>query len=152
MTEIALATFESVPRMLAWATTAGAVVDTGVVADELRSDLIENGVPAENADKLAMVGAVPYSALNFLEYKMLAGKLAPGLFKTLRGIADQQFKATVKRFGVNLAASFTTEMVAETAQDLIELAQAFGAQQGVKFGDESRRGFDWVAAYGRAAA
>ena len=29
---------------------------------------------------------------------------------------------------------------------------ACGAQQGVKFGDESRRGFDWVAAYGRAAA
>lgn len=119
MTEIALATFESVPRMLAWATTAGAVVDTGVVADELRSDLIENGVPSENADKLAMVGAVPYSALNFLEYKMLAGKLAPGLFKTLRGIADQQFKSTVKRFGVNLVAGFTTEMVAETAQDFM---------------------------------
>ena len=119
MTEIALATFESVPRMLAWATTAGAVVDTGVVADELRSDLIENGVPAENADKLAMVGAVPYSALNFLEYKMLAGKLAPGLFKTLRGIADQQFKAVVKRAGVNIGAAWTTEMVAETGQDFM---------------------------------
>ena len=46
---------------------------------------------------------------------------------------------------------FTPQMTVREMRDLIELAQAFGAQQGVKFGDESRRGFDWVAAYGRAA-
>ena len=46
----------------------------------------------------------------------------------------------------------TSKMTVREMRDLIELAQSFGAQQGVKFGDESRRGFDWVAAYGRAAA
>ena len=46
---------------------------------------------------------------------------------------------------------FTPQMTVREMRDLIELAQAFGAEQGVKFGDESRRGFDWVAAYGRAA-
>ncbi|MCR9025500.1 recombination protein NinB [Aeromonas caviae] len=45
----------------------------------------------------------------------------------------------------------TSKMTVREMRDLIELAQAFGAEQGVKFGDESRRGFDWVAAYGRAA-
>ena len=45
----------------------------------------------------------------------------------------------------------TSKMTVREMRDLIELAQSFGAQQGVKFGDESRRGFDWVAAYGRAA-
>ncbi|EOD54139.1 NinB protein [Aeromonas molluscorum 848] len=45
----------------------------------------------------------------------------------------------------------TSKMTVREMRDLIELAQAFGARQGVKFGDESRRGFDWVAAYGRAA-
>lgn len=45
----------------------------------------------------------------------------------------------------------TSQMTVREMRDLIELAQAFGAEQGVKFGDESRRGFDWVAAYGRAA-
>ena len=46
----------------------------------------------------------------------------------------------------------TSKMTVREMRDLIELAQSFGAEQGVKFGDESRRGFDWVAAYGRAAA
>ncbi len=46
----------------------------------------------------------------------------------------------------------TSKMTVREMRDLIELAQAFGAEQGVTFGDESRRGFDWVAAYGRAAA
>lgn len=46
----------------------------------------------------------------------------------------------------------TSRMTVREMRDLIELAQSFGAEQGVKFGDESRRGFDWVAAYGRAAA
>ncbi len=46
----------------------------------------------------------------------------------------------------------TSKMTVREMRDLIELAQAFGAEQGVKCGDESRRGFDWVAAYGRAAA
>ena len=46
----------------------------------------------------------------------------------------------------------TSKMTVREMRDLIELAQSFGAQQGVKFGDESRRGFDWVAAYGRAVA
>lgn len=46
----------------------------------------------------------------------------------------------------------TSKMTVREMRDLIELAQAFGAEQGVQFGDESRRGFDWVAAYGRAAA
>ncbi|MGU5759637.1 recombination protein NinB [Aeromonas hydrophila] len=46
----------------------------------------------------------------------------------------------------------TSKMTVREMRDLIELAQSFGAQQGVKFGDESRRGFDWVAACGRAAA
>ena len=46
----------------------------------------------------------------------------------------------------------TSKMTVREMRDLIELAQSFGAQQGVRFGDESRRGFDWVAAYGRAAA
>lgn len=46
----------------------------------------------------------------------------------------------------------TSKMTVREMRDLIELAQSFGAQQGVKFGDESRCGFDWVAAYGRAAA
>ena len=46
----------------------------------------------------------------------------------------------------------TSKMTVREMRDLIELAQAFGAEQGVKFGDESRRGFDWVAAYGSAAA
>lgn len=46
----------------------------------------------------------------------------------------------------------TSKMTVREMRDLIELAQAFGAEQGVKFGDDSRRGFDWVAAYGRAAA
>lgn len=45
----------------------------------------------------------------------------------------------------------TSRMTVREMRDLIELAQSFGAEQGVKFGDESRRGFDWVAAYGRAA-
>lgn len=45
----------------------------------------------------------------------------------------------------------TSKMTVREMRDLIELAQAFGAEQGVKFGDESRRGFDWVAAYGRDA-
>lgn len=45
----------------------------------------------------------------------------------------------------------TSKMTVREMRDLIELAQAFGAEQDVKFGDESRRGFDWVAAYGRAA-
>lgn len=46
----------------------------------------------------------------------------------------------------------TAKMTVREMRDLIELAQSFGAQQGVRFGDESRRGFDWVASYGRAAA
>lgn len=46
----------------------------------------------------------------------------------------------------------TSKMTVREMRDLIELAQSFGAQQGVQFGDESRRGFDWVAASGRAAA
>lgn len=46
----------------------------------------------------------------------------------------------------------TSKMTVREMRDLIELAQAFGAEQGVQFGDESRRGFDWVANYGRAAA
>ena len=46
----------------------------------------------------------------------------------------------------------TSKMTVREMRDLIELAQAFGTEPGVKFGDESRRGFDWVAAYGRAAA
>ncbi|SIR39409.1 NinB protein [Aeromonas sp. RU39B] len=46
----------------------------------------------------------------------------------------------------------TSKMTVREMRDLIELAQAFGAEQGVQFGDESRRGFDWVASYGRAAA
>ncbi|MEL3922117.1 recombination protein NinB [Aeromonas enteropelogenes] len=46
----------------------------------------------------------------------------------------------------------TSKMTVREMRELIELAQAFGAEQGVKFGDESRRGFDWVANYGRAAA
>lgn len=46
----------------------------------------------------------------------------------------------------------TSKMTVREMRDLIELAQAFGAEQGVTFGDESRRGFDWVAAYGRAVA
>ncbi|HDX8434553.1 TPA: recombination protein NinB [Aeromonas dhakensis] len=45
----------------------------------------------------------------------------------------------------------TSKMTVREMRELIELAQAFGAEQGVKFRDESRRGFDWVAAYGRAA-
>ena len=46
----------------------------------------------------------------------------------------------------------TSKMTVREMRDLIELAQAFGAEQGVQFGDESRRGFDWVANHGRAAA
>lgn len=46
----------------------------------------------------------------------------------------------------------TSKMTVREMRDLIELAQSFGAQRGVTFGDESRRSFDWVAAYGRAAA
>lgn len=46
----------------------------------------------------------------------------------------------------------TSKMTVREMRDLIELAQAFGAEQGVKFGDESRCGFDWVANHGRAAA
>ena len=46
----------------------------------------------------------------------------------------------------------TSKMTVREMRDLIELAQAFGTEQGVKFGDESRRGFDWVANCGRAAA
>lgn len=36
----------------------------------------------------------------------------------------------------------TSKMTVREMRDLIELAQAFGAEQGVKFGDESHRGFD----------
>lgn len=39
----------------------------------------------------------------------------------------------------------TSKMTVREMRDLIELAQAFGAGQGVRFGDESRRGFDWAA-------
>lgn len=39
----------------------------------------------------------------------------------------------------------TSKMAVREMRDLIELAKSFGAQQGVRFGDESRRGFDWVA-------
>ncbi|MGL5293285.1 MAG: recombination protein NinB [Aeromonas sp.] len=39
----------------------------------------------------------------------------------------------------------TSKMTVREMRDLIELAQSFGAQHGVRFGDESRRGFDWVA-------
>lgn len=39
----------------------------------------------------------------------------------------------------------TSKMTVREMRDLIELAQSFGAQQGVMFCDESRRGFDWVA-------
>lgn len=46
----------------------------------------------------------------------------------------------------------TSKMTVREMRDLIELAQSFGAQRGVKFGDESRRGFDWVTAHGREAA
>ncbi|CAB5657166.1 NinB protein [Aeromonas hydrophila] len=46
----------------------------------------------------------------------------------------------------------TSKMTVREMRDLIELAQSFGAQQGVKFGDESRRGFDWVTAHRREAA
>jgi hypothetical protein len=38
----------------------------------------------------------------------------------------------------------TSKMTVREMRDLIELAQAFGAEHGVRFGDESRRGFDWA--------
>lgn len=39
----------------------------------------------------------------------------------------------------------TSKMTVREMRDLIELAQSFGAQHVVRFGDESRRGFDWAA-------
>ena len=38
----------------------------------------------------------------------------------------------------------TSKMTVREMRDLIELAHAFGAERGVRFGDESRRGFDWA--------
>ena len=38
----------------------------------------------------------------------------------------------------------TSKMSVSEMRDLIELAQAFGAEHGVVFGDESKRAIDWV--------
>ena len=39
----------------------------------------------------------------------------------------------------------TSKMTVGQMRDLIELAQAFGTQQGVKFGCDARRAFEWLA-------
>ena len=38
----------------------------------------------------------------------------------------------------------TSKMTVSEMRDLIELAQAFGAERGVVFGDESKRAIDWA--------
>ena len=67
-------------------------------------------------------------------------------------LCQQDVVPNIDGTGFVVLGKSTSKMTVREMRDLIELAQSFGAQQGVKFGDESRRGFDWVAAYGRVAA
>lgn len=45
----------------------------------------------------------------------------------------------------------TSRMTVGEMRDLIELISAFGAEQGVRFGDEASEALQWARRYGRAA-
>jgi hypothetical protein len=45
----------------------------------------------------------------------------------------------------------TSRMTVGEMRDLIELISAFGAEQGVRFGDEAAEALQWARRYGRAA-
>lgn len=46
----------------------------------------------------------------------------------------------------------TSKMTVGEMRDLIELINAFGAERGVKFSDESRLAIEWANRYGDKAA
>jgi len=103
---------DSVPYMLTASTLIGLPMVLVAIAEDSRRKFVDAGIPAKEAEALAMVSAIPQAAIERLQGSMLLGKL-PGAEKWLT-------KAVTTKLG--LAKKFLAVAGIETVQQNAEEA------------------------------
>jgi len=78
-----LSAAESVPQMLTSLSIPGIVVNLAANKEDIRGQYEDAGMTPGRADLLSSIAAVPYTALDFVQAKMVIGGKLPGLTKFL---------------------------------------------------------------------
>jgi hypothetical protein len=137
---------ESLPHMAqAFIPYAGIPLLVSANYGDSFEQMIDRGVSADDAQWMAAVATGPMTLLDFVESKLLIGRV-PGLGRALSNLKASGFSKLAARAGITAAAEWGTETAVEVAQDLMpllaqELGHALNEEiPGVKW-DEYRKKF-----------
>jgi hypothetical protein len=118
---------ESLPHMAqAFIPYAGIPLLVSANYGDSFEQMIDRGVAADDAQWMAAVATGPMTLLDFVESKLMIGRV-PGLGRALSNLKASGFSKLAARAGITAAAEWGTETAVEVAQDLMPLlAQELG--------------------------